>query len=87
MPIVRNIDVLHLSVAYSSYPISDVVGENMLITLIITLVVIGLLIWLVDMLPIDAQIKLIIRVISIVAAIIWLLQILLGGGTLPLFRM
>lgn len=56
----------------------------MLISLIITLIIIGLLIWLVDMLPIDEKIKMIIRVVAIVAAIIWLLQTLLGGKIYPL---
>lgn len=50
-----------------------------LITLIIYLIVVGLILYLVGMLPIDAQIKQIINVVVIVALIIWLLQLLVGG--------
>ncbi len=51
----------------------------MLFSIIVTLIIIGLLLWLIDILPIDAQIKLIIRVVAIIAAIIYLIQLLLGG--------
>ncbi len=45
-----------------------------LISIIITLVVVGLLLYLVDRIPMDGTIKTIIRVIVILMVIIWLLQ-------------
>lgn len=51
----------------------------MLISIVITLIIIGLLLWLVQQLPLDATIMMIIRVVIIIFAIIWLLQFLPGG--------
>jgi hypothetical protein len=45
-----------------------------LISIIIALIVIGLLLYLVDIIPMDGTIKQIIRLIVIIAVIIWLLQ-------------
>jgi hypothetical protein len=45
-----------------------------LVSIIISLVVIGLLLYLVDLIPMDGTIKQIIRVIVIIAVVIWLLQ-------------
>jgi hypothetical protein len=45
-----------------------------LISIIIALIVIGLLLYLVDIIPMDRTIKQIIRIIVIIAVIIWLLQ-------------
>ena len=45
-----------------------------LISIIVTLVVIGLVLYLIDLIPMDGTIKLIIRIIVIVAVIVWLLQ-------------
>ena len=45
-----------------------------LISIIVTLVVIGLLLYLVDLIPMDGTIKQIIRVIVIIGVIVWLLQ-------------
>ena len=45
-----------------------------LISIIITLVVIGLLLYLIDLIPMDGTIKQIIRVVVIIAVIVWLLQ-------------
>jgi len=47
--------------------------------ILIDLIVLGLLIYVVNLLPIDAAIKQIIRVVVTVIAIIWLLEILVGG--------
>ena len=49
-----------------------------LVEIIILLIVIGLLLWLVNILPIDAQIKQIIKVIVVVVIVIWLLYLLVG---------
>jgi hypothetical protein len=46
-----------------------------LIGIIVTLVVIGLLLYLVDLIPMDGTIKQIIRIIVIIAVVIWLLQV------------
>lgn len=52
-----------------------------LFSIIIVLVVLGLVLYLIQMLPIDAKIKQIINVLVIVAIIVWLLQgVFLGGG-------
>jgi hypothetical protein len=46
-----------------------------LIGIIITLVVIGLVLYLIDLIPMDGAIKQIIRLIIILAVIIWLLRV------------
>ncbi|MEO8737185.1 MAG: Thivi_2564 family membrane protein [Edaphobacter sp.] len=45
-----------------------------LISIIVTLIVIGLLLYLIGLIPMDGTIKQIIRVVVIIAVIIWLLQ-------------
>ena len=45
-----------------------------LISIIVTLVVIGLLLYQVDLIPMDRTIKQIIRIIVIIAVVVWLLQ-------------
>jgi hypothetical protein len=52
-----------------------------LISLVIVLIVIGLLLYLVEsVLPLDATIKLVIRVVILLAVILWLLSLV---GVLP----
>ncbi len=54
-----------------------------MITLIVGLVIVGLILWVLEQIPMDATIARIIRVVIIVVACIWLLQFLLamfGGG-------
>ena len=59
----------------------------MLISVIVTLVIVGLLLYLVDLIPMDRTIKQIIRLIVIIAVIIWLLQVFgLIGSLNHLFR-
>jgi hypothetical protein len=51
-----------------------------LISLILTLIVIGVLLWLINTyIPMDAKIKKIINVVVVVAVIIWVLGIFVGG--------
>ena len=52
-----------------------------LVGIIITLIVVGLLLYLVELIPMDGTIKQIIRIIVIIAVVIWLLQVfgLLGS--------
>jgi VIT1/CCC1 family predicted Fe2+/Mn2+ transporter len=45
-----------------------------LISIIVTLIVIGLLLYLIGLIPMDGTIKQIIRVVVIIAVVIWLLQ-------------
>ena len=45
-----------------------------LIGIIITLVVIGLVLYLIDLIPMDGAIKQIIRLIIIIAVVVWLLR-------------
>jgi hypothetical protein len=53
-----------------------------IITLVVVLVVVGLLLWAIETaIPLDPQIKTIIRVVIIVAVCLWLLSIV---GLLPL---
>ena len=52
-----------------------------MIDIVIMLVVIGLLLWIVGQLPIDATIKKIIWVVVIVGVCLWLLSMF--GGYLP----
>jgi hypothetical protein len=46
-----------------------------LISVIVALVVVGLVLYLIDIIPMDGTIKQIIRLIIIIAVIIWLLQV------------
>ncbi len=55
-----------------------------LIQLLVVLVVLGLALWALDQLPIDATIKQIIRVVVIVLIILWLLSVFFGLGSLGL---
>jgi hypothetical protein len=45
-----------------------------LVGIIITLVVVGLLLYLVELIPMDGAIKQIIRIIVVIAVVIWLLN-------------
>ena len=58
-----------------------------LISIIVTLVVIGLVLYLIDLIPMDGTIKQIIRLIIIICVIVWLLQAFhLIGPLNSLFR-
>jgi hypothetical protein len=57
-----------------------------MISVIVTLVILGLLLWVVDQLPIDGTIKRIIHVVVIVAAVLFVLQALGLWGGLPALR-
>ena len=48
--------------------------SSTLISIIITLVVIGLLLYLIGLIPMDSTIKQIIRIVVIIAVILWLVQ-------------
>jgi hypothetical protein len=51
-----------------------------LISLILTLIVIGVLLWLINTyIPMDGKIKKIINVVVVVAVILWVLGLFVGG--------
>src|SRR5277367_6803788 len=52
----------------------DAMLSSGLISIIVSLIVIGLLLYLIDLIPMDGTIKQIIRIIVIIAVIVWLLQ-------------
>jgi hypothetical protein len=58
----------------------------MLISIVVTLIVLGLLLWVVDQIPMDATIKRIIHVAVIVVVVLYLLQFLGVWGGFPRFR-
>jgi hypothetical protein len=52
-----------------------------LITVVITLIVVGVLLWLVEAyIPMDAAIKKIIVTVVIIAVVLWLLSLFVGLG-------
>jgi len=51
----------------------------LLIQVIVALVIVGLVLWVVEQIPMDATIAKIIRVVVIVLVCIWLLQLLVGA--------
>lgn len=52
----------------------------MLISILITIIVIALILWLLQQLPLDPQLMMIARVVVVVFAIIWLLTLIPGLG-------
>lgn len=60
-----------------------------LIQLIVALVIVGLVLWVIQQIPMDATIARIIRVVVIVFVCIWLLYLLLGflpAGSFPVYH-
>lgn len=59
-----------------------------LISLLVVLVVVGLLLYLVNSLPMDGTIKTVIRVVVVLAVVLWLLEAfgLISGGALRFGR-
>lgn len=59
-----------------------------LLQLVVVLIICGLLLWIVQQIPMDAAISRIIRVVVIVFVVLWLCWFLLGlaGSPGPLFR-
>jgi hypothetical protein len=46
-----------------------------LVTLVVTLVVVGVLLWLVNLIPMQGTIKGILNLIVVIAVVIWLLRV------------
>lgn len=58
-----------------------------LIELVVILAVIGVVLYLIEtQLPMDASIKVIIRVVIVVVVILWLLRLFVGDVTIPRLR-
>jgi len=58
-----------------------------LISLVITLIVVGVLLWLVNAyIPMDAKIKQILNAVVVIAVVLWLLTVFLGHGWLTDIR-
>jgi hypothetical protein len=58
-----------------------------LISLVVTLIVIGVLLWLANSyIPMDPKIKNILNVVIVVAVVLWLLSIFIGFGDLGSIR-
>lgn len=51
-----------------------------MIQIIIVLILLGLLLYVVNLLPIDATIKKVIVAVAVVFVVIWVIEIFLGGG-------
>lgn len=51
-----------------------------IIPIIVTLVVVGLCLYLISLIPMDAAIHNIIRVVVIICVVLWLLSLFLGGA-------
>ena len=53
-----------------------------MISLVVTLIIVGLLLYLVEaLLPISPDIKRVIHVVIIICVVLWLLRVFLGDGT------
>ncbi len=59
---------------------------SLLFTLIIVGVILGLVYWALGQLPIPAPIKMVINVVLVLIIVIWLLSILTGHGHVPVIR-
>lgn len=58
-----------------------------MISILIVLILLGLLLYVVNLLPIDATIKKIIVAVAVVLIVLWIIEIFLGGGlALPVLR-
>jgi hypothetical protein len=52
----------------------------MLMSIIVALVLAGLILWAITQFPLDATIVKLIRVVVVVAVVLWLLNVLMGFG-------
>jgi hypothetical protein len=58
-----------------------------LISLIVTIIVVGVLLWLVNsLIPMDAKVKQILNAVVIIILVLWLLNIFLGGHSIHIGR-
>jgi len=57
-----------------------------LINIVIALVVVGVLLWLVDLIPMQGTIKLILNAVVVIAVVLWLLNVFGLVQSLPHIR-
>lgn len=60
-----------------------------LLSIVVSLVVVGLILWVIQQIPMDPTIARVIRVVVIVAVCLWLLSLLVpmfGNFALPVYR-
>jgi hypothetical protein len=58
-----------------------------LISLVVTLIVVGVLLWLVNnYIPMDGKIKSIVNAVVVIAVVVWLLSIFIGFGHIESVR-
>lgn len=58
-----------------------------LLAIIVPLIILGLLLWAVNVLiPMDPKIKQIVNVVAVVLVVIWLLQVFVGHTGMPTVR-
>jgi hypothetical protein len=58
-----------------------------LISIVITLIVVGVLLWLVNTyIPMDIKIKNILNIVVIIVVVLWLLNIFIGFGSLQTIK-
>jgi hypothetical protein len=60
---------------------------ELLLSLVIVLLIVGLLLYVINLLPLDPNIRQIIQAIVVIFIVIWLLSILLGVGQFPALRL
>lgn len=51
---------------------------SLFVSIVIPLIILGLLLWIIGLLPLDAKIMQVIRVVAIVIVVLWLLAIFFG---------
>jgi hypothetical protein len=76
------------SSAIEHHPKATKIGENYmpLVTLVITLIVVGVLLWLVNLIPMQGTIKGILNLVVVIAVVIWLLKVFNLLGYITQFR-
>jgi hypothetical protein len=57
-----------------------------LVTLVLTLIVIGVLLWLINLIPMQGTIKSILNLVVVIAVVIWLLKVFNLLGYITQFR-
>lgn len=52
---------------------------SLFVSIVVPLIVLGLIVWVVGLLPIDAKIMTVIRAVAIILVVLWLLGFLFGA--------
>jgi hypothetical protein len=67
---------------------TESIGENYmpLVTIVITLVVVGVLLWLINLIPMQGTVKGILNLVVVIAVVIWLLKVFNLIGYITQFR-